>query len=328
MLFTVGAGYFLFVNQNAQIYDSALAARANSIQDRINEYLTVSAFSSGGDLSLSVTNTGGLTANITTILVIAPGGTLSLFDKTRLTTSPGLPIVLNPGQPANGVKTGVGVSSGTYTVKFITQRGSVFTAVYPPALNILAAQALSSGAIGDLYLSFQSYTWYTVSHCSGSSGPYCLTKQNSTKGFQVPTSAFNGFLAFSVTVTDYNPQQANITLNKYSFMEQYWPTGASFRTAVWYAISNTSRTISSSFTPRELFYNKSATLVFASAAPGSFSPTNGIANGGNPPSGTLAAVNLVTHGWEAKSYSAIIGPNPPAPNYGQNSPYVSTLYYP
>ncbi len=365
MLFSVGTGFFIFVNSSNNLYNNALGARNNAQQNRLSESLQITTLRLGNNnIGVYANNTGGIGVNVSALYVQYQGkratpcmgvGQPNGCSTPSSTTFPScqFPVFVNVGQGTKGIPLQLGsgctttpgvlgactstggslsscldsgqpANSTTAFVRAVTQRGNVFIATYPPSSTTLAAQALSSGAIGDLYLSFQSYTWYTVNYCVGVTPPYCLASQG--KGFQVPTSAFSGWFGFSVQVTDFNPQHANITLDKYTLIEHYWPVGASFRTATWYIITNVTNTIASTYAPIVLYYNKPATLVFASSAPGTFTPTNGISSGGPPGSGTLAAVNMVDHGWEAKSFNAIIGPSPPVPNYGQNSPYVSTLY--
>ncbi len=324
MIFSIGVAYLLFVNSTNLLYGKALVGRSTSFQDVLYERLLVNTLLANNHVAFYVNNTGGVNANITDVYVLGPSGSVLRCDGRGLqspcaNSTPSLPIVVNLGKGSPTIDTGYLYVSGIYTVEVITERGSIFSATYPPTANALAARALSSGAIGDIYIQPQSYTYYSIVSCGSN---YCLQKQG--KAFTIPASFATGTpMAFSVTVTDFNPQQANITLDKYSFTSHFWAVGSSFRLAEWFIITNTSSTISSTYTPITLFYNKPVTLVFASGTPGNFMSQT-LSGATQPSSGTVAAVFIVSHGWEGISYSKI---GTTSANYGQNSPYVSTLYY-
>ncbi|MEM3428034.1 MAG: hypothetical protein QW212_07140, partial [Nitrososphaerales archaeon] len=119
-----------------------------------------------------------------------------------------------------------------------------------------------------------------------------------------------------------NAAQKNIILDGYTRIFQFWGVGSSMRRATWYIVSNQSNTILNTYTPIELEYDKPKVLVFASRTPYTFQPVT-LSGDEVPPSGTLAGVLILSHGWIGVDYSQIW--STPA-NYGQNSPYVTTLY--
>jgi hypothetical protein len=192
----------------------------------------------------------------------------------------------------------------------------------------LAAQALSSGAIGDLYIAFHTFNWYKVNYCAGSSPPYCLSNQG--LGFSVSCSTLNGGnIAFSLTMTDLNSQKLNITLDQYTLLNSFIPPkatgGGSNPTLAYYIISNVTNVISTQYTQITLSYNQPKTVVFASGNPdgnSAFSP-----QGSNfclaPPQITFSFT--VTHGCQGISHSKCSIAS--YENYGQVAPYVSSLYY-
>ncbi len=335
MLFTVGTGFFLLVNNTNSLYSIALANRGNAIQDQINENLVVTTLLKSTHIGLYLNNTGGKAVNVTSIYVLDSSGTVLTclgrgMPVSCSNSNPALPILVNPSQGSATIDTTYTYVSGTQTVKVVTQRGSVFSASYPPSSNSLAAFSLSSGAFGSLYMKFDSYSYFQVysgGGCPASGGGnsgYCLSNQG--KAFQIAASfASSNNIGFSITFTNVDPKQANITMDKYTNIVDYWPVGSSFRTDLLYLISNTTSTILSQYTPIVLYYNKPVTLVFASLNPGAFSPGS-FSGSGAPTSGVVSGINIISHGWKAISYSKITGGSPPASNYGQNSPYVSTLF--
>jgi flagellin-like protein len=323
MLFTVGTSYFLFVNSNNLLYSKASVASANALQGRLSENVLLTASAPNNKIAFTVNNIGGLAVNVTAVYVTNSTGYILAFFKIGTPgITPTLPIAVNIGTVSSVINTGVSYTSGkNYVIKILTQRGSTFSTTYPPTATTLAAQALSSGAIGDLYLSLSTFTWYTVSSCGSNS---CLNKQG--LGFSIPVSQSvcnTCYTAFSVSVTNLNPSQFNITLDKYTQVLLFWGQGSSFRNQPWYIITNTSNTISSTYTPITLFYNKPVVLVFGSATAGSFTPQT-LSGSNAPTSGTVASVFVVSHGWKNIALSKQTTGNA---NYGQNSPYVTILFY-
>ena len=146
MLFTVGTGYFVFVNQVNGAYVKDLSNRASAMQDQLSESLQVSAAAGvGNHLTLSVKNIGGLSSNMTDVLIVDPAGTLHAYGigfNTSIT--PALPAPLNVAATSPSFNTGLTIVSGTYTIKVVTQRGDTFVATYPPHQVSSISTALSS----------------------------------------------------------------------------------------------------------------------------------------------------------------------------------------
>ena len=161
MLFTVGTGYFLFVNTENQQYSAGLAARSNAIQSAASENLQITtlALSSNGDVGFYVNSTSGLNVNATAVLVVSATGSIlqctgkglssgfcshqsSTFEvctstscTSTVTPAPSF-IVVNSGQGSPVIDTGYNYVAGTTdTVKVLTQRGNVYSATYPPTAN-------------------------------------------------------------------------------------------------------------------------------------------------------------------------------------------------
>jgi flagellin-like protein len=322
MLFSVGTGFFMFVNQNDQLYNFSLVNRANSIQSGIQEDLTVSGSTlSNGNIGLSIANVGGIAVNVTSVLVLNSTRSILLFlakapVSARNTVNPALPIAISTGITVSSIDTTQHFTSGkSFVLEVVTQRGSVFSATYPPAANVLAAQALSSGALGDVYITFHSYNFYTVASCGGNQ---CLTKVG--PAFAITNAQANLNLAFSLQVTDLNQNQQNITLDKYtSLFQLYAPSGGGGRTSNinWYIVSNTSNTVHP-FTALTLFYNTPVTLVFEANAAGGTSPQSpGF-------SSTPVFVFILMHGCQNVNQGQC---SISASNYGQSVPFVTTVYY-
>jgi flagellin-like protein len=343
MLFSVGTSYFLFVNQNNLLYNQAASNRNSAVQSALSEdaLLTAAANPSTSVISFTIDNTGGVLINASAFFVTDNTGTVVAYCKHSLSgtvgTCPPLPVAVGVGSSSVSISTGVVYSSTkSYTISVVTQSGNVFTATYPPTATSLAAQALSSGAIGDLYLAFQSYHYYHVTSGSGcpSGTPYsgyCVT--NLGKAFAISHSLMSsGYdIAFSVTITNFNQEGNNIVLDPYTLMTLVPESGrGSLSYIPWFIVSNKStggfNAILSSYTPIVLQYNTPVTVVFASATA---LAGVGFAGGdleavGNIAAGTTTPIFMVSHGCEAP---AITTCEVSSANYGQNSPYVTTLFY-
>ena len=320
MLFSVGTGYFLFVNTTNSLYVTSLSDRTSAMQAQLNEDLAVvSAAGSNNHLTLTVTNNAAISTNITGVLLIDPNKVLYTFGVgLSSNTTPPLPIGLSQGGSAT-VDTALLVVAGTYTIKVLTQRGNAFSSTYPPSAVVLASQALGSGAFGDLFIAFHSFTWHKVVTCNVNQK--CLQKQGS--GFAIPAGFTSSPIAFSMSVTNLNSFQQNITLDQYTLMTEFVPPvpgfgGGSANSYAWYIVSNSS-TVLSAYSKFTLFYNRPVTLVFASSSAGTLVPYAPVIL-----SGTITYGFLVSHGCQAIKQSNC---QSTTDNYGQVSPYVSTLYY-
>ncbi|TLY14873.1 MAG: hypothetical protein E6K86_07345 [Thaumarchaeota archaeon] len=320
MLFSVGTGYFLFVNTTNTFYVKSLSDRTSAMQAQLNEALVVvSAAGSNNHLTLTVTNNAAISTNITGVLLIDPNKALYTFGVgLSSNTTPALPIGLSQGGSAT-VDTSLLIVAGTYTIKVLTQRGNAFSATYPPSAVALAEQALASGVIGDLYIAFHSFTWYKVVTCNGTQ--QCLQKQGN--GFAIPATSTTAPIAFSMTVTDLNPLRLNITLDQFTLMTEFVPPvpgfgGGSANSYAWYIVSNSTNVLSA-YSKFTLFYNRPVTLVFASSSAGTLVPYAPVIL-----SGTITYGFLVSHGCQGMKQASC---QSTTDNYGQVSPYVSTLYY-
>ena len=356
MLFTVGASYFLFVNQNNLLYSQAATARATALSGQHSEDLLIvgAADPSTGALSFTVQNVGEATATITGFFVLGSSGSVLAFCQAGTGGScPSLPISVNLGTTSGDVATGVTYTSpNTYTISAVTQLGNVFSATYPPTATSLASQALSSGALGDLYLSFNSYTFYVESSSgcptgTGYSSSCLMTSAGNTgAAFAIDHSVTSSAYGFSITVKNLNPAYKDIILDQYTLLyESFFNGPTHVNDLPWYIASVGTESgglipVMSAYTPVVLQYNIPVTLYFLStncityssggppngSSCGSFSPTS--AQAYHYSAGTVATIFILSNGWEySPGTYTISGLSYQSANYGQNSPYVSTLFY-
>jgi hypothetical protein len=362
MLFSVGAGYFLFVNTENGLYQSVLFNNANKVTNAVTEGVVVTTLAtktSPQHIGFYVNNTGGSTANVTSFYVSNSSGYVLAcagqgVPTPKCTSNSQFPIILNVGAGSQTVDTLFPPVSGvTYVLKILTARGNVFSTTYPPTATALASQALSSGAIGDLYMNFSSFRYFqttTGGSCpayvnGGTYSGYCISGSTVQPGFTLPYTTPASFAVFYVSITNYNPSHATITIDQFSLLMQLQLHGSSgVVPLIWYIISNSSKVAGTTLYPIlqrfnliTLPYGVPTNLVFSAANPvclaGQSSGTNGCqilsTSSGNlfkcggstcPGTGSTDPTFIVTHGWKAI-------PTTQTANYGQNSPYVTILYY-
>src|SRR5207302_1329991 len=133
MIFTVGTGFFIFVNNVNTAYVKSLSDRSSAMQDQLSETLQVSgAPGAGNHLMITATNSGAKNANVTDILVVDPGRALHTYGiGFASNTAPALPQPVSLARSSPSLDTGLVIVAGTYTLKVITQRGNTFVAAYP-----------------------------------------------------------------------------------------------------------------------------------------------------------------------------------------------------
>jgi flagellin-like protein len=362
MVFSVGTSYFLFVNSNNLLYSQAASNRNSAVQKALSENAVISTSTSGSVIQFTVQNTGGISLNISSIFVLASTGALTFCQHGSASPCPSLPFVVSVGATSSQVSTGVTYTSPTtYTIKLVTQRGDVFTATYPPTSTTLAAKAISSGAIGDLYLNFHSYKYYdlTTTGCPaagtqlGTTGNYssgeCFTSTTGSSAFVIPSSDSNK-IGFSVQVTNLNNQSYDIVLDQFSLLYQVLQgPNAKGTYYAWYIASvatyNGQDVVRQKFSPYVLTYNDPTTVYFVGAqcTTAYSGPTSGacvtmstsnvqasacnqLGNSCTSGGGYVSTVFIISHGWELLPPVNVATLTYATSNYGQNSPYVSSLY--
>jgi hypothetical protein len=134
MIFTVGTGFFIFVNNVNTAYVKSLSDRSTAMEDQLSETLLVTGAASGSNhLTIKATNSGAKNSNVTDILVIDPAKALHTYGIGFGTnTAPALPVPVSLASSSPALDTGLVIVAGTYTIKVITQRGNSFVNTYPP----------------------------------------------------------------------------------------------------------------------------------------------------------------------------------------------------
>lgn len=160
MLFTTGAAYILFVTDSQfKMQDTAKSALDRDIQ-RMSEEVNIETSELGnGHLGASITNTGSEPVQVKQIFVVGASGNL-----LKNIQSPTLPITLNvQTATATPIDTNVTIQqSANYTVKVITQRGSLFSEAYPPLSSSNITTIISSAISSEIAKSIGSIAMDTT----------------------------------------------------------------------------------------------------------------------------------------------------------------------
>ena len=324
--------YFSFEMTQKSSLDQAVNERNILEHATTQEKITASVYNSAGALNVQITNEGSAPVTIVSIIVgtAYPNNVIQSYN-TQLMINSG-------GKSSPFPLTGV-TNTGPLWVKVISSRGTVAMALYPlpnsgSGNNGGGGSATVAGAIGDVYLNFESYTWYKVVDSSGAPCQAfpCFLSPAKGPGYQAFTmytdlvsSPYS--VAFSVQVEDVNLNHYPLILDSNTMLFQYWPNGASIRSGLWFITSNQSNVIQQTYTPIVLPWGQIVTIVFADGPSGpctnscqpatNFTPQQ-LAQAGAPTEG-LVPTFIFVHGWKNEPTTA-------TPNWGQNLPFTSTAY--
>jgi hypothetical protein len=361
IMFSVGYAYFL----TAQLDYKSLQS-SNVLANE--ETLLVTGGVYHGNLTAQVRNAGPIAITITSLVIVDQTSGTNYGKTWVLGNNPStpaenyhnqFPFALNSQATSNNVTTPVVAGTDYYLVEAITSRGTIATATIssnPAPASQLALQALTSGALGDIYLNFNSYSLYTVGQplgCPTSNATYsgyCLTPAGSAFAINCNTYCGTVPVGFAITVTNLNAQQGEVVFDQFSNLFQVITAGinAKGQPIPWFIVDNTSlaggiNAIKAKYTPIALQYNIPETIFFASSNCINVTSTYGsmydaaagctsfkimsIPGGSNGfQAGNTAITFLMSHGWEVPSGTSLTSLSLASTNYGQNSPYESTVY--
>jgi hypothetical protein len=376
IVFSTIATYFTFTEQ-------ATNQRAQLNLQAAEESFTVAGNLSSTKLTTKVIDTGPTSISIVGIIIGNESTNLILQTNT---ISP--PVGLNPGGTANITCGGSCFTYPTSTIsevwiKAISSLGTVNEIFYP--VTTVVPQAVVAGTVGDLLMNFSSYDYYSVvtTGCASGSGNsgYCFPSTGASASIIPITNVVvkppfgddqgcgdydsddpqglcqAGPIAFSVQVTDLNPNQKSIVLDQFTILYQA-PTSLSGAESgstpaafiPWYIVSTSSSAgttqILSQYTPIALAYNVPTTIYFAanSCVADSYS-------GQNPPTANCQTLSstlgsqiqtppssaesstpylstagyVLTSGWEYTN-PVVSSLTYASANYGQDLPYISSLF--
>ena len=185
MLFSVGVGFYVYINQTNNSINHANANQQNVIQQSSLENLTLSATANSGAVTVTATNRGGVATSLLTTFVDNSNGVL----QNQPVSVPAQP-TLNVGQTASFVVPGYTYSSGSITVSVITGRGNTFTAQYPPP---------PTGTQTNVVVNSQTTT--VIATVSGGGSNALVVVMTATP--PVTFNCANGCVADSITVYNY-----------------------------------------------------------------------------------------------------------------------------
>ena len=289
MLFTTGAGYILFVTDSQfKLQDTAKTALQRDTQ-RTNELAVVDASKlDNGNLGVSVTNVGNEPIQVKQILIIDYKSSV-----LKNMSSPSVPITLNvQTKTASPIDTSVIIQQGAnYTLRVVTDRGSLFSTVYPPApstnftsfvtaaVSSEVAKSIGSLMIGGNSLRFFYADSYSLGDGYPINGGY---PANGYFGYAVPATTK---MVFKIQVTNLDTKQRSINLNQKSLL-QLTLGAVQSSSYVYYIIKNvtdsspyTNGISMQAFTTITIPYDQTRTILFGASSPGGTNTVNGLSSG-------------------------------------------------
>lgn len=320
ILFSTGTTYFLYainLNQQQQI---ASSQRARDEQLQKLEQFLVTGILVGNNIGFFVNNTGGVAFRIVNVF-LSNSSYFKLMNSSNSEVSPRLPITINAGGRLDSFDTGVVPKSGVqYTMKVLTERGTIALGFYPlltvplATLALLAVVAQGSGYLALDFNSFRAYnTTGSGSGCNPSSPGCQLTPWPSgvpAYSLKAPKST-GRFVVFSANVTNIDPQKRTVTLDSDSVLVQFLTpkpgTGGGTASAWSWGIGRVNPSgVTIAWSTITVSYFQSVTIYFTQI------PTPTVTQW--PASGDFVAVFMYFHGSISSS------------PFGQNIPFVTTKY--
>ncbi len=320
MLFTVGTSYVLFVNNNNDLYHQQLINRRGTIGQVLQESLAVTtALSSLNHITFYANNTGSIITNITAFFVLDANGKVLQCSGRGLpsgTCSSWNPTAINLGKGSPTIDTGYTYTStiSPNTVKVITERGGAFTQTYPMTVYPIANIAITTLGAGWAELNFATFRAYNSTGSGKGCQPWVAGCQLATWPAGTNAYSMDSFGAggkwyiFAVDLTNVDPGRKTLVLDSNSQLMDYFPPSSGGGTASafeWSIGSVSSSGVTQAFSSVTISPGQTQTIYFI--VPSS-------TNSQQWPGAGFSAVFIFLHGTR--------GGLP----YGQNIPFVTTLY--
>ncbi len=329
MLFTTGAGYFLFVTNQDKVYVTALNGAQVSYRQKASEAAIVNpANSAGTTVRIIVRNTGGAVLNITAVILEdASGNFIQYYGKYNpavagsspvltcttnqhsqpCNTSPNLPLYISPGSSSPTIDTLYPASNGVeYTVLVLTSNGNVFTGGYPFPVgqNVLLSQ-LSQGVGSFVLIASSLRFFYATSQATGDG--------YEVGGFYSNVIPGNTKIVYTVQIQNVDPFGRSITLNQRSLLTA---GGVPSSGQLWYMVQgiaqNSGPYISASAYTTQVTvpYEGTTTFYFGANSAGGTCSTGAPGNG---------CVNTGSSSSPLGTFFLLYG------TYGDGSPFAQTI---
>lgn len=307
---TLASSFFLFTLSQNSAYNDAVRERNQLDVNRISEniYVVNVNYSVSANNNVSITakiqNTGPSSIQFVTIWFYVSNNTWANYNYANLTLTikGGATYSLYNSTVVNGVSL-----TGSYDVTswLITTRGNTISLPKQPAITNKIIVAQLAQGIGSMALDFSAFRFFEYATSTG-----LASYSDGIKSFNVPSGTN---IAFGALLTNLDPSEQTIILDKYSQLWLYFPQSPG-QTRLWYVVNVDSiGNIASSYSPISIAYMETKLIVFASSAAGSFSSGSRVSILHPDDTGALNLLLLGT-----------IGPR----DYGQNIPFVALYVRP
>jgi hypothetical protein len=315
------AGVFLSTLYQNTLYNYAVRLQNQQELDARNENVVANGNYnvSGGKVNVvaNLTNAGPVTAQIVNLWVFDTSrqtygfnnsvGSKPWANYSWSTLKSGQVLNFTTIKPPYAPKVTVpsAVLGDSFSIWFVTARGNTvpLTRTVPVQTSKLQWANVSQG-IGSMALDFSSFRFFTYA-----TSTKLASYPGGTKSFTIPGQATP--IAFGANLTNLDPRNKTITLNKYSDIWLMFPAVPGQAPQFFIVNVASDGTITTPYSPITFAFGETKLIVFASSSSSSFSQSF------IPPPLTPnpAAVNLLLLG--------TIGTR----DYGQNIPFVSLYVY-
>jgi len=305
VMMLLSTGVFLWTLSQNTTYNEAVKARNQEEADRRNENVVAL----GGNYSVS-----GVNVTVKVMLRNAGSVAVQIINLWVLDTDPSnrryanmsLNLHLNPGDTFNFVESSPltvtihgANASHDFVSWFVTAGGNTIS--LEEGESVVIAE-LAQG-IGYLAMDFDSFRYFEYD------GDDLKDYPTGIPDYNVPHKVD---VAFSIILTNLDPQHRTMRLDLYSQMWLYFPAVPGAGPFVWYIVNEVDGNISTPYSDVSIGYGETKLLVFASEQAGGFIKVSlthpQVLN-------KLCAVNLCLHGKIGDA------------DYGQNIPFVSLYVF-
>lgn len=309
IVWSLASAYFFFtLSQNTTYNEAVRETNEHSIarmSESVQAINTVYKVQSNGivTVTVNVQNIGSSTVQFTTLWVYVSENNWNNYGfikEMAVTLQAGKTLKQDFNVPVTGV-----TITGTYNFAawLVSIRGNTFALEALRTNNIVVAQVAQG--IGSMALDFSAFRFFEYA-----TSTRLASYSDGIKSFNVPSGTN---IAFGALLTNLDPSEQTIILDKYSQLWLYFPQSPG-QTRLWYVVNVDSiGNIASSYSPISIAYMETKLIVFASSAAGSFSSGSGVSILHSDDTGALNLLLLGT-----------IGPR----DYGQNIPFVALYVRP
>ena len=335
IIFSVGFSYFYTTSQDQQVLQMAQKQNndLSTLKNQESMYVQ-SNLTSEGNITFTLHNTGISTDLVAYFITDQTGKLLQYLNGTISSTASvkacysnqtsQLPCELDPGAAAYVMPSPeiTYVDGNTYTIKFVTSRGSTFVGTYPTQeITTSSLNTLVASGLGSLEMVFSSFNFYSYSETGG---PWQINLGSAQSAAVTP---YSKGIAFSMQITNNDPRAGTIVVDSHTDLWTFLSCGSgcgSQSLLAFYVMNvGSDGTISStnqgSFVPIQIPYEATKTIYFGCSYDTSLNSCFGGSSSAQAITDAMSEhdVFLIFSGTEVSAENSTL--------YSQNLPFAATF---